>query len=84
LNAIKLDLALAVTVCVLAALLIVIMPLTPWKEVVTLALVALTAAAWVVLRTRRVLQKARQESWRGEGRNEQTNGVSMMTDKEAD
>lgn len=56
LNGVKLDLALAVTLCVLAALLVVIVPFTPWKEVLALALIASGSAVWVVVRTRQAVR----------------------------
>lgn len=55
-DGVKLDLALAVTLCVLAALLIVIVPFTPWKEVLALALIACASAVWVMVRTRQAVR----------------------------
>lgn len=57
LNGVKLDLALAVSLCVLAALLSAVLPLPRWADFALLASVAVGSALWVVLRTRRVVQR---------------------------
>jgi hypothetical protein len=57
LNGAKLDLALAVSLCVAAALLAAALPLARWIELAALALIAVAAAGWVMLRTRRVMHR---------------------------
>ena len=56
LNSVKLELGLAVLLCITVALVLAVLPLARWLEFVLL--VAFTmAAGWVMLRTRRVLQR---------------------------
>lgn len=57
LNGVKLDLGLAILLCVTAALVLAVLPLSRWLEFVLLVVFAAAAAGWVVLRTRRVLQR---------------------------
>lgn len=57
LNTAKLELALAVAICIVAALLAVSLPLSRGLELTLLALVAVASAAWVILRTRQVVRR---------------------------
>lgn len=56
LNGAKLELALVVAVCVLAALVTLRLPLQPLQEVALLGLVAGLGAGWIIVRTRRVVR----------------------------
>jgi hypothetical protein len=66
LNSVKLDLALAVTLCVAGALLVAALPLETWAEFLVLSVLAVGAAGWVVLRTRRAVRRLRAETAKGE------------------
>ncbi len=57
LNSVKLELGLAVLLCITVALVLAVLPLARWLEFVLLVAFTMAAAGWVMLRTRRVLQR---------------------------
>ena len=66
-NAAKLELALAIAVCIVVALLTVSLSLSRAVELAVLALTAVASAAWVVLRTRQVVQRMAAAALKEEG-----------------
>src|SRR5690606_29212271 len=53
LNSVKLELGLAVLLCITVALVLAVLPLARWLEFVLLVAFTMAAAGWVMLRTRR-------------------------------
>lgn len=67
-NAAKLELALVVMLCIIAALLTLRLPLEPLVEVAVLGFIAAVGAVWIILRTRRAVRRLSIEA-QGENSN---------------